>query len=75
MKKTLEKEHFVLGKVTFRSYYYEHFVLWIIDGYDLELHTVVFNNGSLVYKIIANNTKVYINYLADDKTWTLFTYD
>nr|DAQ03198.1 MAG TPA: hypothetical protein [Caudoviricetes sp.] len=30
MKKTLEKEHFVLGKVTFRSYYYEHFVLWII---------------------------------------------
>lgn len=50
-------------------------LLLALDGYDLELHTVVFNNGSLVYKIIANNTKVYINYLADDKTWTLFTYD
>ncbi len=50
-------------------------LLLALDGYDLELHTVVFNNGSLVYKIIANNTKVYINYLADDKAWTLFTYD
>ncbi len=50
-------------------------LLLALDGCDLELHTVVFNNGSLVYKIIANNTKVYIEYLADDKTWTLFTYD
>lgn len=60
VKKTLEKGHFVFGKVTFRFIFREHFVLRIIQEIKTATPTTeTLNANSPVYDIAGRKVATY----------------